>query len=424
MPSQVKNNQKKKRGSIIVMSLLVLAGMLIMVASILKMIMGENAHTARSAAMASALNVAEAGVEVAIWELNYNLGASQWTGWSGTDPKTKTASLQKPDGSVVGEYSISVSNPTSMTPIINVIGYVPNHSSTQAERTTRVVLNKSGGGTFPMGVFGNDYVDFNSACTDSYDSRLGRYNVHGNIGLNGDIGTNATVHDAVYVRSGSTVKGDIFTGPGSNPNVAIKIVSGALVSGQKAAALAPTPFPAISEPVGLTSKPNISLLSSQTTTITGSGRYSRINLGTNAIVTITNDATIYVNDWTMNSGTRINILNNARVKIYVGHSMEIGTGAILNEYGDPSRLSVFATDSFTGVATSGILIRSDLQFYGTISANRTSIDLGTGADIFGGIKAKNILMRSSSCVHYDDALSPGSGGGGANLYHVYSWQEK
>jgi cytoskeletal protein CcmA (bactofilin family) len=398
--------------------------MMIMVASILKMIIGENAQTARSAQLAAALNVAEAGVEAAIWELNYNLGASQWTGWGGTDPKTKMAFLKKPNGSIVGEYSISVANPATATAIISVTGYIPNHTSPKSTRKTRVVVKKLSGGTFPMGVFGNDYVDFNSACTDSYDSRLGRYNVNGNIGLNGDIGTNATVHDSVYVRSGSTVKGDIFVGPGSNPNVAIKIVSGALVSGQKAASSAPTPFPAITEPAGLSSKPNISLLSSQTATITGSGYYSRINLGTNAVVTITNDATIFVNDWTMNSGTRINILNNARVKIYVGHSMEIGTGAILNEYGDPSRLSVFATDSFTGVATSGILIRSDVQLYGTISANRTSIDVGTGADIFGGIKAKNILMRSSSCVHYDDALSPGSGGGGANFYNVYSWQEK
>src|SRR3990167_9538651 len=60
-----------------------------------------------------ALELAEAGVDYAVWEINF--GGGDFTageGWSGSDPKTATISnFQDSDGDVYGDIEISVYDP-------------------------------------------------------------------------------------------------------------------------------------------------------------------------------------------------------------------------------------------------------------------------------------------------------------------------
>ncbi|MBI3085552.1 MAG: hypothetical protein HYY88_07495, partial [candidate division NC10 bacterium] len=96
------------------------------------------------------------------------------------------------------------------------VEYQPIVSTTTT--TTDVITDPFGNaahGTGAIALIGN-------ADTDSYDSRLGAYNVSGNLGTNGDISTDSTMPQAVTIDPNSTVNGDVLVGPGGNTSSAVQ----------------------------------------------------------------------------------------------------------------------------------------------------------------------------------------------------------
>lgn len=71
-------NQEEK-GIILVVSLLFTVALLILITPFLFKLSGENRNTDRTFKAMAAINLAEAGVERAIWELNYG-DISTWSG--------------------------------------------------------------------------------------------------------------------------------------------------------------------------------------------------------------------------------------------------------------------------------------------------------------------------------------------------------
>jgi hypothetical protein len=66
----------------------------------------------------SAINIAEAGTDYALWEMNYNGGNySSGDGWTGTDPKILTQTLQTSAGVSVGAYTIYSLKSNNVAPI-------------------------------------------------------------------------------------------------------------------------------------------------------------------------------------------------------------------------------------------------------------------------------------------------------------------
>ena len=155
----------------------------------------EHRMTKRYIRNLSALNLAEAGIEVAIWEMTYDDGDfTSSEGWTGpADLKTKTGSLLISTGEPQGEYSVSVGDPTGSAPVIVSTGYVPSVTApNMKQRTVRTEFLRVGGG-IEYGIFGEDSITISGgSITDSYVSENGAYadqtpGDDGNVATNGDI---------------------------------------------------------------------------------------------------------------------------------------------------------------------------------------------------------------------------------------------
>jgi len=144
---------KNEKGITIVLSLLVAIVFVILSGGYFNLLMVEASNTARTFRSNLALHLAESGVEEAIWEINYRGGTfSSSNGWSGTNPKIKTITpLTTALGENLGSYTVTVTNPTSSTPIIEGVGQALYRTSTLAEdRTVEVTLLVSTSPTFNM----------------------------------------------------------------------------------------------------------------------------------------------------------------------------------------------------------------------------------------------------------------------------------
>ncbi|MBI4842140.1 MAG: hypothetical protein HY803_13910, partial [candidate division NC10 bacterium] len=105
------------------------------------------------------------------------------------------------------------------------VEYQPIVSTTTT--TTDVITDPFGNaahGVGPVTLTGN-------ATTDSYDSRLGAYNVNGNLGTNGDISTDASGANSVTIESNSVVNGDVYVGTAANPAASAVTMNGTINGG-------------------------------------------------------------------------------------------------------------------------------------------------------------------------------------------------
>lgn len=101
--------RRKKRGAILVVVLWLIALMTIIAFPFLLKFSAQYRITEKSFKSLAALNLAEAGVERTIWELNYG-DISTWDG----DISLRTltiSSFQASDGTIIGDINISITDP-------------------------------------------------------------------------------------------------------------------------------------------------------------------------------------------------------------------------------------------------------------------------------------------------------------------------
>ncbi len=101
----------------------------------------DNKVTYKIANYSSALSLAEAGVEMALWEMNYG-DISNWEGNS----KFKTmaiSSYKAPEGNVTGDIEIRIEEPGGENPVVKSTGRVAYISSLGGGKTARVVLERT-----------------------------------------------------------------------------------------------------------------------------------------------------------------------------------------------------------------------------------------------------------------------------------------
>ena len=132
MKRESSNHYQKEKGSALILAILISFMMLILVMPFLRKLSGQYRITEKSFRQVSAFNLAEAGVERAIWELNYGT-ISNWEG--DTDQRTLTiSSVQASGGNEVGDIVINVTDFNGDNPVIQSAGRVPHVGSTYVEK--------------------------------------------------------------------------------------------------------------------------------------------------------------------------------------------------------------------------------------------------------------------------------------------------
>jgi hypothetical protein len=377
-----------------------------------------------------ALNLAEAGVDYAIWEINFSDGDFLATeGWSGADPKEKTiANFKDLDSNIYGNIEIKVYGYGTGTVTILSEGILSSTiTGPDIGRLIRVEMERHK--LFSYAILTSDAIDLGGTKNkiDSYDSSKGVYGetyeedgeTKTNIGQEGNIVTNGQADPAITLRGAATVEGDAVTGPGGT----VSFEGGSTVSGNTSdnadifmpPVEVPGDFGASVGPLFINKKGDPPFTAGYHTydslTLTGKGELILDAAGGDVNIYLTQNPSINTD------GQSQIIVRNGNANIYFDGDVNIAAQGVLNENGDPSNLTFYGTDTVSNINLAGIG-----TFYGTFYAPEANYFWISGnSEIYGAVVGKNVSLTGSATIHYDENLmddGPTSG------YDPHAWHEK
>ncbi len=411
---------QKERGSILVITILLSFMTLLLATPLLTKISGQYRITNKSFRQITAFNLAEAGVERAIWELNHGT-ILDWEG----DDESRTlmiSSFQADAGTEVGDISITVLNLQGENPVIESTGRVSYIGSNDLEKYIRVVVEEiETDSLFDYGIFGKRGLEMSgNALVDSYDSREGVYGGE-NAGDEGQMGTNGILPGDIRLSNNVEVNGDAVVGPGAIPDEVIYLLNSATITGETTALIEEKIFPSVVPPSNL--PPRGDYLVQGDATITESGMYSKLIFNSNSKISITSDCILYVTgEFTMLSNTQLEIAEGVTLALYLGGTFYQSSNSQINNLSlDPTKVQIYGTETFISEMT----WESNSSFYGAIYVPDSKVLYNSNAEFYGSIIADTVKIDSNAGLHYDLALM--------NLgsiyttvtstYKIKSWQE-
>jgi len=430
--------KREEKGAVLIITLLVTVALLILIMPFLSKLSGQYRASDRSFKSYAALNLAEAGVEMAIWELNHG-DISSWDGDSTARTMT-LSSVQTSEGNTVGDVVISVSFPENDISVIESIGKIPFRNTDTVDRTLRVELTKDSSTQYDNALFGDTGMELSgNSFVDSYDSRLGKYGLDketgfNNIGSEGHIATNGTFYGSITLENNATVNGNAMIGDNGDPEN-ILVLNNSELTGEKTALSSPQPMLPVPPPVGLVFKGGYSLeggfeedkkgkmkFKGGKDIITESGEYSAFIISEKSEVKIIGDVILYITgELTMENKAKFKVEKGSSLQIYLGGTFNQNNNSKFdNKSKDPTALSILGTDDFS----SSMTWYSNSDFYGTVYLPQSTLDLSSNIDIYGSMMANYIDVASNARIHYDKALEEVDILQFENpLYYVRSWQE-
>ena len=419
----VKKNLKRRneeKGFVLVVGMIVMSCLLLLAVPFLYQLSFENRLTNKSYKSSAALSLAEAGVERAIWELNYG-DILTWDGDSSLRTMT-ISSFQTPDGNVIGDIEIRVEDPDGDNPVVSSSGRVALVESRVLYKCARVVLEEEKYKPWINGIFGDEELDFSSnAYVDSYDSRDGAYG-GSNMGSEGHVGTNGTHYGCIDLDSNARIYGNAVSGPESIPEDVIITRGNAEIFGEMDSLSEENAMPSVPLPEALLYNGDYSLGGNDSDTIDESGVYTSFRLDSNCTVTITTDVILYITgEFAMRSNSQLEIADGVKVTIYLGGSFIQHSNTQINNLSeDPTSLLILGTDTFNGEME----WNSNTQFLGSVYVPKADVHFNSNADFYGSISAKSFDCDSNSKIHYDLALAAlVLDGAEGTPFTVKSWQE-
>lgn len=417
------DKKRHEQGMMLVLALIVSFAMLVVAVPFLFKLSAQYRSAERFYKALTALNLAEAGAERAIWEINHG-DISAWD----VDDGLRTlmiSDFQDAEGNVIGDIEISVgySTGSSETYVIESTGKVPYLGTYKVAKKVQVILTRPIPVLPDFSIFTTKKVKFyEDTLFDSYNSKDGDYGGD-NMHKLGNIGTNSTKNDCINIEMNAEIYGNMSSGPESDTDKTMKIDETAVVHGELNTLSEIVDLPPASPPEGLPFMDDYNLNNGDVGTIDQNAEYHDFKLGKNSKLTIEEDVVLYVNhDFKMEDGATLEIAEEASLKIYVGHKFEVKkNGQINNLKKDPAKLVVVGTVKFKEDVT----LEDGSVFYGVIYSPRNKVDIKEYYDFYGSVICKEFKMHSYSNFHFDEALKDANSLDGISfIFTVKSWQEK
>ena len=380
----------KRRAFIAPMAMVVAVVLSIIGVGLLSIGFNRRMTSIRANRRIAARSAADYGLTKALYEMNQKLRAETWN-----DTSLPTES----DASVPGTnalYSYSVSGDMWT-------GYTAQATGTCGFATRAIDCDLKLKGIFEHAILTRTTLDLiNDSLIDwfNYDDDDERLKV----------GTTSVLPDAIILKSGVTINGDLLVGQGAIPADVVDN-QGATISGLVYPVASDNDLTMPEVPASLAAAPSLGTISS-TIPITESGKYENIRLNNGEILTIAADIEIYVEgDITLDNSARIDVDPNnpdAELTIYLGGSLDGLNGSGFNNLndpdsgypaGDPHKLTVYGLAS-----CESIIIKNSAVFCGTIYAPNATVDMHNSAEIYGSVVADSYIQRNSATFWYDATL--------------------
>jgi len=404
---------KENEGYVIVISLVVAAAALLLLGVFLGSIVTERKNVEKSYHSAQALNLAEAGVEKAIWQLN-------------NSPASAASGEFEIEGIGSCDYTTTISGDTA---IIQASGYSPGiNIQGCVTRKVKVTAECEKLNLFNTGVFAvNGPIEFvHGSMVDSYDSTAGSYEdqainedddskfTYANSGAS--VGTSSTDPDVIQVDDSSKVFGSVSAG------IEVELPQ-------------PTPPASFDYDYSGTAQAVLSISGSEIYEIStpGTYRYDVISISGNGVLEINapGKVTIYVagdvrvNDLDVTGNGEIRVATGTTVEFYVGGNLKVAGNGIVNSNSDPSSLAIYGTEQ-----TENVQIQGNAAYCGLVYAPGASVTIKGATDkdsavFYGAVVANSIYIGPHGSIHYDETLKERTDflPSWASIYRAASWEE-
>jgi Tfp pilus assembly protein PilX len=407
-------------------------------------------------------NVAEAGADLAMWQLKQDSTfrcSGSPAGFTNAPLSTTVAGQTV----TLGNFTVSpITTNADGTVALSTSGLANGLTSGTTGKLKRIGITayQTAGGSAPFGqaAFAKNTITLSgSAHTDSYKSSIGAYGGTNANGNNGGLGTNSSASTAISAPGNPTVKGALVGGVGCDP-VAIKNLwhpgwgSPNYPTGGFLAATAATTLPDVALPTNGVSFATVQVLKRNTSTgalylaangttaltpargfdawsgnytwniPTGVYNLTKIDLSSDQnIININGDVTLVVNGPVTTGGnTTINVSATGSLQIYTAGNVSIGASFTnLNANPNlPAKCQILCTPACSTVTWSGYN-----DFVGVVYAPSSTVNLTASSNLYGSVVGNNITISGNSAIHYDECLGAITFGGGAGAFRTRSWEE-
>jgi len=389
----------KRQGSAVPLALVAIMILLAMGVGLLNLGMSGRIYASRTADDITARCAADAGLTMALYEMNEKLKVKPWNYVS--LPEAANQSLPYCDA----VYSYTVSGNPGDGYTVQSVGV-----SGSADRTITCVLKPQG--PFEFAVFGEDGAELkNSAIVDWFD-----------FGADDEImkvGTNSIASGAFSFKNSSTVNGDVVVGVGGNPDNVIDDF-GATITGETRAQREANVLPVITVPDWLESLPSSGTIKNDST-VTNSAKYSSIDLKNEKTLIIDGVITLYVTGGIiLGNSAQVQINNDASLILYLGGNFEgKNSSAVNNLTQDAGKLRIYCLDSCETMQ-----FKNSLDFYGAIYAPNAEVIMDNSANLYGAVVARTFEQKNSGTFNYDAKLRDASVNDEAVRFVVTNWHEQ
>lgn len=423
------------RGAALLAALCFAAVLTISLGSYMTLCYRELALSSRTMQGTRAVELAETGMEDALWALNKN----DWSTWTITGTTaTKTISGITFDGGVTGSISLRVTSydGSAGTRTVTVTGTTTTASGEQVSRT--LTSSSARAPLFLNAVAGtNGTVSFASGGTiDSYDSAVGTY-------ASQTPGYSAVVASEASATSSATVT---LTNAQIKGYVASRYAGGPSYS-TSAKLLGPTtPVTTRIDTARVSSSPYQPVFTIKTITGSGSTLSNPVAGSTTTIgnASDTTPAIYYSTGLDLTSTTKIIVNGPVRLVVsgvfYVGlhggtpsievastGTLEVFAASDIAIYGnginnlsrDPKRAIIYGTNTLTAPD-----MNTAVPFYGVIYTPSGQFNVVGDSTVYGAVVAKKVAFTGTTpAVHYDVNLRRVVFDGVDTPYAISDWRE-
>ena len=473
-----------EKGMILAVATIVVIAMLIMATPFLFKMSMQARTTEKSNRSLSAFNLAEAGIDRALWEMNQAYGitggivAIDETG-NGTIVPTNEVVGDR-TGTIQGTITTNLAVEPNVRTIV-AVGGIPHIAGQPVTRTVSVNLEKYYKSVFDYGIFADEGIwTKTNFRTFSFNSNYGAYGATKpggglNKGMDGHAGTNATGNQSIEIQQGSSsyIHGNLASGAGTEPADLQDVIyadqpDSSLfpddvdgTSGERKIMSAPfempsvdlwnlpprdmfnttidfhgwfTEQPSIEAPLEssiIASGYNKGNLSSSETVLTpsDSGVYTNFTIPTNTTITVQGNVAIYVTG--LDGATADFSGKNANINIGPDSSLTLILGKTtaslvnnidINNTGVAPNLLILGTDQFTG----DFSVRNNTSLNAAIYMPKARFVVDqANFTLKGAVVCDYIDVRNNLDFYYDEALKELNViMGGIPYWRVTTWQER
>lgn len=384
--------RSKRRGAVLVLVTIAAVLLTLVGVGLLQVGLCNRLYAVASVHKIKACSAADAGMTMAIYEMNEKLKDQVWN--DSTLPEATDVTLPYCDavcsysvtGDLGGGYTITSTGETSraqktVSTTIELQGLFENAILTKAG----LVLKS---GTSIDGYNSQDPLDTDTSA---------------------DIATQSTADSSITLNSGVVVNGDVRVGLGGDPDTAIKDL-GATVAGSKCGATGKDPLPQMTAPGNLFDMGTSIDAKGSTVTIgpADSGTYSAITLkstGTPGVIEIDGGAVeLHITgDIELGQACEIVVKEGSSLNLYVDGDIHCRENSGINVE-NPDNVAETLQLYATGEGTQFFDVKAKSEWVGVIYAPNTDVDLYAGGDVYGSVVANNFEFKAGGSYHYDKAL--------------------